>query len=242
MASKDPMGDRMKEYEEVSRTLLPKRLPKILRLDGKAFHTLLSGAEKPYDSYIRDCMIEGIKAVMTEIGGTCKFCYSQSDEATFVLNDHIDIQTEPWFGNQVQKIVSVAASIMSVAFTKHYNYLHNTNKVAVFDARIFAVPESELNNAILWRQFDATKNSVQCYARKFFSHKELVGLKSSEMQDKMMLEKGFNWNDAPTWTKRGFLVERRGGILVNLNIPQFSVDKEYLLGMYNYVQEKELVK
>lgn len=239
MAIKDPMGDRMKEYEIVSRNILPRRIPKILRLDGKSFHTLLAGAQKPYDSYIRDCMIEGIKAVMTEIGGTCVFCYSQSDEASFVLNDNLDVNTSPWFNNNIQKIVSVSASIMSVAFTKHYNLLHNTNKSAVFDARVFVVPEHELNNAILWRQFDATKNSVQCYARSYFSHKSLIGLKASEMQDKMMLEKQFNWNDAPTWTKRGFLVERRDKLVVNLEIPQFNVDKPYLWGIYNYTLSKE---
>lgn len=229
----DSMGDRFKEYENVFQLTVPKRVPKILRLDGKAFHTLLKEAEKPYDNNISFCMVEGIKAVMQEIGGICVFCYTQSDEATFVINDYLDIHTESWFRNRVQKIVSVSASIMSVAFTQAYNRIYDRNKIAVFDGRLFIVPETEINNAILWRQFDATKNSVQSYARSFFSHKSLHKLTNAQMQEKMMTEKGFNWNDAPTWTKRGIIVKReQGKLVVDMEIPQFNVDTKYLTDLF----------
>lgn len=242
MASKDSMGDRFKDYEEVFQTTVPKRVPKILRLDGKAFHTFLKGAKQPYDESISLCMIEGIKAVMQEIGGICVFCYTQSDEATFVINDYLDIHTESWFSNRVQKIVSVSASLMSVAFTQAYNLMHDTSKMAVFDGRLFIVPESEINNAILWRQFDATKNSVQSYARSFFSHKSLHKLTNAQMQEKMMTEKGFNWNDAPTWTKRGIIVKReQGKLVVDMDIPQFNVNTTYLTDLFFQKGKEEKV-
>lgn len=50
MAKKnDSLGDRMKGYESVSRNFLTRRVPAIIRLDGKAFHTFTKGMEKPFD-------------------------------------------------------------------------------------------------------------------------------------------------------------------------------------------------
>lgn len=49
MAKKnDSLGDRMKGYEDVSRNFLTRRVPAIIRLDGKAFHTFTKGMEKPF--------------------------------------------------------------------------------------------------------------------------------------------------------------------------------------------------
>jgi len=129
---------------------------------------------------------------------------------------------------------------------------------AYFDARVFQVPTTiELHNAFLWRQFDASKNSISQYARHYFSHRQLQGKNGSEMQDMMMLEKEFNWNDAPTWTKRGVVVRRvqvekevdvlhnlrinnkipEGKVIRNVTepdweIPEFNKDPEYLKGLW----------
>ena len=48
---KNSLGDRMKEYERTSDTKLVRRLPMIVRLDGKAFHswTKKSGCVRPFD-------------------------------------------------------------------------------------------------------------------------------------------------------------------------------------------------
>jgi tRNA(His) guanylyltransferase len=49
MAKKnDSLGDRMKGYESVSRNFLTHRVPAIIRLDGKAFHTFTKGMEKTF--------------------------------------------------------------------------------------------------------------------------------------------------------------------------------------------------
>lgn len=41
---KDELGDRMKSYyENRSKTFLARRIPVIIRLDGKAFHTFTKG-------------------------------------------------------------------------------------------------------------------------------------------------------------------------------------------------------
>lgn len=44
------LAKRMKRYEAVSKTTLVTRMPVILRIDGKAFHTLTRGFQKPFDN------------------------------------------------------------------------------------------------------------------------------------------------------------------------------------------------
>jgi tRNA(His) guanylyltransferase len=271
---KDELGERMKAYENVNRTYLTNGTPKVMRLDGCHFHTLLRGAEKPYDMSVMASMIKGATAVMKEIGGSARFAYIQSDEVTLGINDKLTILSEPWFGNNVQKMVSVAASIMAVNFTQSFNDPNTKAKLGIptktedsvvqlkpayFDARVFQVPNvAELHNAVLWRQFDASKNSISQYARSYFSHGKLQGKNGSEMQDMMMAEHQFNWNDAPTWTKRGVLLYRvdrankdaivqanenltliDGNIVADWEIPKFSEQPDFLPKLFSKTEDKE---
>jgi tRNA(His) 5'-end guanylyltransferase len=81
--------------------------------------------------------------------------------------------------------------------------------LAVFDARVWTVPnEVEAANVLLWREKDATKNSISMAARAVHSHRELEGKSSSEQQE-MLFQKGINWNDYPAFFKRGTFVRRR---------------------------------
>ena len=74
---------------------------------------------------------------------------------------------------------------------------------AMFDARVFNIPKEEVTNLIYWRQLDATRNSIQMVGQANFSHKELQNKSCSQIQDMLMTERGINWNDFPTYQKRG---------------------------------------
>jgi tRNA(His) guanylyltransferase len=238
--SETTLGDRMKGYEESSRSILTAGVPKIIRLDGKAFHTFTKSFKQPYDPAIMDAMIFAASKVMKEIGGIARMAYIQSDECSIVINDAVTEQSQPWFGNQVQKIVSVAASIMSV------NFSIKLSKEAYFDARVFQLPTvDEVVNNLIWRQQDATRNSISQWSRSMFSHKELQGKNCSEMQDMMMLQKNFNWNDAETWTKRGVVVYKIPGQkdgertvwVEDREIPVFTKDRQYIIDLFGSKQE-----
>src|SRR6185295_8112555 len=73
---------------------------------------------------------------------------------------------------------------------------------AYFDARVFVLPESEVANYFIWRQQDATRNSIQMAAKSLYSQAELHGKNTSQLQD-MIHAKGQNWNDLPAGLKRG---------------------------------------
>ena len=232
MANKrDSLGDRMKgNYENRSKTYLVRRMPVIIRLDGKAFHTFTRGFNKPFDDVMMQTMQQTTLKLCQDIQG-CVFGYTQSDEITLVLVDYNDINTDAWFDYSVQKMCSVAASMCTLYFNKIFAemvdvFIANSDvtpeeeklervynkaieKGAMFDARVFNIPVEEVTNCVLWRQQDATRNSISSLAQSKFSHKELQGKSSSQMQDMLMKEFNINWNDLTIPQKRGTAVYKR---------------------------------
>lgn len=224
----DSLGDRMKNYENVTRNYLTCRTPVIIRLDGKAFHTFTRGFKKPFDTVLAQTMQETMRYLCENIQG-CVLGYTQSDEITLVLVDYFKLNSSAWFDYNIQKMVSVAASMATFAFNKAFfrninafiHYIDDVNDVddidaytvalcrahekgAMFDARAFNIPKEEVINCLIWRQQDAVRNSIQAVGQHYFSHKELQGKSCNNIQDMLFLEKGVNWSeDYPTTFKRG---------------------------------------
>lgn len=113
------LAKRMKGYEFVSKTKLVPRMPVIIRIDGKAFHTFTRGFKKPFDEVLIKSMQDTMKHLCENIHG-CVLGYTQSDEITLVLVDYRKLNTCPWFDNEVQKICSISASMATMAFNKFF--------------------------------------------------------------------------------------------------------------------------
>jgi len=249
----DSLGDRMKEYENCYRIYIPRRSYVIIRIDGKSFHTYTRNCKKPFDENLNNSFCNATLSACSQIQN-CKFAYHQSDEISFVLTDFETIKTDAWFGNNIQKMVSIASSIFTAEFNR--NELINSIgtgtgrllnvesisswKMGEFDARVFLLPNyDEVINYLIWRQNDASKNSVQSLARTYFSHKELQNKNNSDLNE-ILFQKGINWNDLPTQQKRGegfYKIEvdiptengivKRSKWRCDLEIPIFSEDKEW---------------
>lgn len=182
------IGERMKEnYERPAKYRLTPRVPVIIRLDGRAFHTYTRHMDKPFDDRLMDAMEEAAWAVLREASGA-RVAYLQSDEVSILLTDYDTIRTESWFGYVKSKVESVAASIM----TARFNRVMQQDVDAHFDARAFNVPREDVSNYFLWRVRDWLRNSLQMYARSFFSHKQLHGKKTDDLHE-MLHAKGKNW-------------------------------------------------
>lgn len=113
--SKDSLGNRMKNYESINRTFLIPKMHTVLRLDGRAFHTYTKPFEKPFDDFLISTMDETAKYLCSKIQGA-KFAYVQSDEITIYLSDNDEMETQMWYGGNIQKMVSVSASIATTKF------------------------------------------------------------------------------------------------------------------------------
>ncbi len=204
---KDSLGDRMKNnYENRCRVKLIRRMPVIIRLDSKAFHTLTRSCRKPFDGHFQTVMVHVAEVLCVHIQGA-KCAYVQSDEISILLTDFDRLTTDAWFDYNIQKMVSVSAGIASTVFTYNWKPFdsNNTDQIAIFDARVFNVPKEEVCNYFIWRQQDWTRNSLQMLARAHYSHKELIGKKSADMHD-MLYQKGVNWADLdPRWKNGAFI-------------------------------------
>ena len=197
------LGDRMKEYEGVTRNFLTRRTPVIVRVDGRAFHTLTRNFNKPFDQGFMTVMIKSAVVLFKEMQG-CKLAYVQSDEASFLLTDWDDLSTEPWFGNNLNKIVSVSAAVMSVTFSNWldtYSSRGCNTVFSIFDSRAFQLPRDEITNYFLWRAKDWERNSLQMYCQAHFSHKQLHKKGHAEMHE-MLHSIGKNWTTDLTYQEK----------------------------------------
>jgi len=197
------------DYESRTRYLLPRRTHLLIRCDGKSFHSYTRGCARPYDLDLMADMDEAAAALCAHIDGA-RLAFVQSDEISVLVTDFAAEQTEAWFDNNLQKVCSVSASIATAHFNRaRQRRCGDTDRVAYFDSRVWTIPQRiEVYNYFLWRQNDATRNSVSMTAQAHFPHRELQGRSSSEMQEMLWAEKGVNWNDLPVGFKRGRVVER----------------------------------
>ena len=245
----DDLGNRMKSfYEDRTRHLLPRRTYTVIRLDGKAFHTFTKSFDRPFDNGLINIMDQAAKALCKEVQGV-NLAYVQSDEISLVLTDFSDIKTDAWFDGNLQKIASISASITTAEFNRYYlQHLIDVNpladkvsilstcKLARFDSRVFTIPEKhEVINYLIWRQKDASRNSISMVAQSLYSHKELHGKTSNQMQE-MIFQKGINWDEYDPKLKRGRVIVKETYMKEDVARsrwaveapPIFTQDKEFL--------------
>lgn len=233
---KDALGDRMKEYESVFKNRLVRRTYTMIRIDGKAFHTYTKGLERPFDEGLISDMDDTAKFLCQNIQGA-KGAFVQSDEISILITDFDKLETSAWFDNNVQKMVSVSASMATAKFNQlrmlrkskeerdhslatiaevawDRNTLSSENidkfKLAMFDSRVFQLPtKTEVANYFIWRQQDTVRNSISSVGQSMFSHKELFGKSSNEVQEMMFQKNGTNWNDFDAKLKRGRMIVKQ---------------------------------
>lgn len=214
------LEERMKQYyENATRIYLPRRTYTIIRIDGKAFHTYTKGLESPFDVGFIEDMDKTACFLCKNIQGA-KFAFVQSDEISILLTDFDTLTTSAWFDGNIQKMVSVSASMATAEFNRNRyvrylvekenlmeGYLTPT-KDAMFDSRVFTIPSyNEVINYFVWRQQDTVRNSIQSVGYSLYSPKEVYGKNTNELQE-MCFQKGINWNDYDAKLKRGRLIKK----------------------------------
>jgi len=254
------LGDRMKAYEAIPKNFLMRRMPVIIRIDGKAFHSFTRGFEKPFDPIIQTCMESTMQYVCENVQG-CVLGYTQSDEISLILCDYQRLETDAWFGYNVPKIVSISASLATFAFNhilanitadlfgenddtfneKTEFLFGKIEQGALFDSRCFSLSKEEVCNYMIWRQRDATRNSILGLAQSLYSQKQMEGINTKKLQDKMFTEKGVNWNDLTTYQKRGSccIKNSSGEWIIDNDIPIFSQDRDYIESRIVFHEDEE---
>lgn len=164
MPNRDSLGDRMKGYENAFRHYLPRRMPVIIRIDGKAFHTYTKGFHKPFDYILMKTMQETAYELCKKIEGV-KLAYVQSDEISLLLTNDDTLETEPWFGNNLQKLCSIAASTATLAF-------HKAMQQCIYDFTYsFSIGTIEETYAFLEKEYGYSKEFMQSEEWGWYFHR-----------------------------------------------------------------------
>lgn len=205
----DGLGDRCKAYEqaEAGRSAM-RGLPLLARLDGRAFHTFTRGLRRPYDESMSRSMIETTRQLVGKTHAAVG--YTQSDEITLAWHQSGE-RSQVMFDGRFQKLASVLAGLASVAFYKEISQRlpDKAGEFPHFDCRVWQVPTvADALDVFVWREDDATKNSITMAAQSVCSHRELHGKHTGEMQEMLHL-RGINWNNYPTFFKRGTYLQRK---------------------------------
>lgn len=251
------LAKRMKEYESVSKTRLIKRTPVIIRIDGRAFHTFTKGFQRPFDEVLINTMQETTKYLCENIQGCVlgytqsdeitlvlidyqtldtspwfdnevqKISSISASMATMVFNKFFQRIVEENILEYKCSLTPQCVEIQQKTEKYHRILREAVSKGAMFDARCFNLSKEEVTNNLYWRQLDATRNSIQMVGQVYFSHKELQNKNCNEIQDMLLTKKGINWNNFPTYLKRGSCCVKET-YLKDGNMPRthWIIDKE----------------
>jgi tRNA(His) 5'-end guanylyltransferase len=252
----ESLSDRQKLYEQSYDYKIIKRLPLIIRVDGKNFSRVTKHLPRPYCHEMLSLMANTMLHAAMEIEGAI-FAYHQSDEITFVIRNDQSLESEPWFQNRIQKIVSIVSSITTLSFAKNLFTMENSPKIvgdAIFDARVFAVPSiTEAANNLIFRQQDCSTNAItgaaQSELSKIYGKKQTLGMlhekKSAEKIDLLRTKCDIEYETFyPNSFRLGTAAYKvpvilrteegevaRNKWIIDMNIPNFVADRNFILNI-----------
>jgi tRNA(His) 5'-end guanylyltransferase len=173
--------------------------------------------DSPWDKDFMHCMNEVALTLCKEISGAF-VGYVQSDECTVIAYPYKKLNSEPWFGNVVQKLASISASISTLAFNTEMSKLREDKARATFDSRVFCVPQEEVNNVLLDRQRDCERNSILSLAQNVLGKKSIHGMDTKAIKEKL-IEVGNPWEEQEHQHKYGRMTE--------LHVTEVEIPKEH---------------
>jgi len=175
----------------------------VARIDGRCFTTLTKDKhrfEAPYDPKFRDMMSATVEHLM-QCGFKVLYGYTQSDEISLLLD--LDENT---FERKERKLNSVLAGEASAKFSLLLG------DIGAFDCRICQLPSRQLViDYFRWRNEDAHRNAINAHCYWSLRKEGVSPAESSAKFTRMsvaeknefLFKKGINFNDLPSWQKRG---------------------------------------
>ena len=177
MSAHSDIDVRMKKnYEHPYRIYLTRRVPVIVRIDGKAFHTFTKGFDRPFDIIMIRAMQDTMKYLCENIMG-CQIGYCQSDEISLFLKDYQNFQSQPYFDYNIQKISSICASMATLAFNKSFASYVEYDKNMSIDNNMELEDDDIINTKykdIMMKHEEALKKGAMFDCRCFNVPKEEV--------------------------------------------------------------------
>jgi tRNA(His) 5'-end guanylyltransferase len=200
----DDLEGRMRGFETALDPCVLPGIFMVARLDGRNFTRLtkeLHPFEAPFDRRFHDAMLQTTEHLMGGCGLSVAYGFTQSDEISLRFGPD-----ENSFGRKLHKLLSILSGEGSARFSLLLG------AAAVFDCRISQLPSEEyVVDYFRWRSEDAHRNALNahCYwlLRKLGHDisKATAALRGLSVSGKheLLFQNGINFNDLPSWQKRG---------------------------------------
>lgn len=199
----DDLDKKMRVYETTHDHYVMPEMYMVARIDGRSFTRLTKEVHKfetPFDAKMRDYMTQTVEHLMN-CGFKVLYGYTQSDEISLLFAFE-----ENTFHRKERKLNSILAGEASAKFSLLLG------DMGAFDCRVIQLPNLELvENYFRWRQEDAKRNSLNGHCYWTLRDEGMSGKEASAILDKLdvsqknelLFSKGTNFNDVPSWQKRG---------------------------------------
>ena len=257
----DELDKKLRVYETIHDVCVLPGMYMVARIDGRNFTRLtkeVHNFEAPFDERFRDYMIETVKHLMS-CGFNVIYGYTESDEISLLFD-----LNETTFSRKHRKYNSILAGEASAKFTSLLG------SIGVFDCRISEFPNKQLVvDYFRWRNEDANRNALNahCYWKlrkdgqtQDTATAKIKGLSTAE-KNELLFSFKTNFNDLPSWQKRGIgvywedlekiginpisgieqIVTRRQ-LVKDMELPMKSEYEQFVLALINRVEEKYLLK
>ncbi len=213
----DDLDHKMRRFETAHDHCVLPGLHMVARLDGRGFTRLtkeVHAFDVPFDEIFRDHMTATVEHLM-QCGFRVVYGYTQSDEISLLLH-----RDEESFNRKLRKLNSVLAGEASAKFSARLG------DVAAFDCRISQLPTLGLvADYFRWRQEDAHRNALNSHCYWLLRHEgQSVRAATSALhklsvadKNELLFQRGINFNDLPSWQKRGVGLFWEGYEKVGLN-------------------------
>lgn len=249
----EPLKDRVFAYEEPTDFKLTRKLPVIITLNGRGFRKTTSILNKPYCKEFTTLMGQTLIKLAAEIEGAI-FLYSFNDEINIVCRNDQNLETEAWYDNNIQKIVSASAAIASISlFSAAQKENIKLLGEPVFLAKTFIVPSwTEVINYLIAKQHSAshTAISMACFyelLKKHNADKVIKILKNITIEDKydlltkecdidlqsypLAFWRGIACYRMPKLVKTSYGEEMKNKLTIDDELPFFNKDQLFLANL-----------
>lgn len=244
------LKDRILEYEKPASEKFLIKVPVIIIVNGRSFSKVTSLIDKPFSTEFLGCMASCLEKLVQEIDGAV-FGYSFNDEIVIIARNDQTLETVPWYDNNIQKMVSAAASLVTLQFNNYANSVDmNLHGDAVFLAKSFIVGNiPEAINVVVSKQQQAFHTSIQ-YAclyemLKKYNKNDIKEMLSGNSNDEkialLQQECGVDFNEYPVAFRRGVACYRAPTVVnyageqttkhkwvLDVNIPIFTKEHSFL--------------
>lgn len=243
----DSLSSRQKNYKLQSQQTLLNRVPLIIEISAKSFSRFCRNLKKPYEPLVTEALAKTMLYMVSEIPGTC-FGYQSHDQIVLILRNDQAFDSEPWYNNNIQDIVSTTSSLATLGFNDNIADLDlNFIGDIIFGAKAWNVPNiTETVNCLIWKQQDHYKFAISqatnyLLGKKYGRKTALKMINEISTKDKLSLIKeecGIDFDqEYPTMFKLGVGAYKIPMIIKDRSRKKWTIDWE----LSEFVENKTFV-